>query len=434
MSKTRRIGLYTTDFNWAGGIDFIYYIYTGLKNDPTAHNEVVLLFASEYTPPSLCKRIHDFFIFCKRVLLLRINFRLPFEHFPKYKPKSKTGSYVDTSTLDQYKLIFEGEPVKMVHYVYTNAGLNQVLYNEKIDILLPVFNASILRKELAIPFIGYIFDFTHKYNTHLYSPQHCLESDMIFASSLLYADVILANSQAVKNDIQKFFPYQQKEVFKLPFTPFVNQQLAEFAIENQSEVLEKFSITRPFFIVCNQMWPHKNHELAIRALAELYAIDSASNIDLVFTGSNLDLSKTDRKYRELQELVIVLGLEGKVHFLGHIDRVDQLKLILQSIALIQPTTFEGGPGGGAVYIALALNKPCLVSNIPINLEIEGFEQVRFFDPSSAAELADLMKTAHEIPFPSAVLHQQKYQSQLRLLGTRIGETIDYVLAAQATQQ
>lgn len=41
-----------------------------------------------------------------------------------------------------------------------------------------------------------------------------------------------------------------------------------------------------------------------------------------------------------------LGIESKIKILGHIPKLEQIELIKNCIAVIQPTLFEGGPGGG----------------------------------------------------------------------------------------
>ncbi len=66
----------------------------------------------------------------------------------------------------------------------------------------------------------------------------------------------------------------------------------------------------------------------------------------------------------------------------------------RAIALLQPTLFEGGPGGGAVADALALGVRCIVSDIETNLEIEN-EKVSFFHTGSPNSLAEEMMTVME---------------------------------------
>ena len=67
--------------------------------------------------------------------------------------------------------------------------------------------------------------------------------------------------------------------------------------------------------------------------------------------------------------VQTLGIADACHFLGLIPKLDQIALMREAIAVIQPTLFEGGPGGGAVYAAIGLGQPVIVSDISVNREI-----------------------------------------------------------------
>lgn len=77
------------------------------------------------------------------------------------------------------------------------------------------------------------------------------------------------------------------------------------------------------------------------------------------------------------------NLEHKIHLTlklfdnFYIAKLDQIALLKKSIAVIQPTLFEGGPGGGASYDAISLGKPLIVSDIKVNQEIEQSERVFF---------------------------------------------------------
>jgi glycosyltransferase involved in cell wall biosynthesis len=84
------------------------------------------------------------------------------------------------------------------------------------------------------------------------------------------------------------------------------------------------------------------------------------------------------------------GLKDRVKILGLIPKRDQIELLKHCCALIQPTLFEGGPGGGAVYDAFSLGVPALVSDIPVNRELPADESVRFFPAGDAAALAARM--------------------------------------------
>ena len=88
-----------------------------------------------------------------------------------------------------------------------------------------------------------------------------------------------------------------------------------------------------------------------------------------------------------------LALTEHVVILGHIPKMDQISLLKRSIPVIQPTLFEGGPGGGSSYDAISLGQPLIVSDIPVNREIDEHEAVCFFKPQCVVDLASKMKIA-----------------------------------------
>ena len=61
----------------------------------------------------------------------------------------------------------------------------------------------------------------------------------------------------------------------------------------------------------------------------------------------------------------------------------------ESLGVLQPTLFEGGPGGGAVHDAISLGVPSIVSDIPVNKEIKA-ENVYFFKTKDAEDLSKKM--------------------------------------------
>ena len=59
--------------------------------------------------------------------------------------------------------------------------------------------------------------------------------------------------------------------------------------------------------------------------------------------------------------------------------------------MIQPTLFEGGPGGFCVWRAIDLSKKIACSNISINEELKAYvENIYFFNPYSKKEIKDAL--------------------------------------------
>jgi len=190
------------------------------------------------------------------------------------------------------------------------------------------------------------------------------------------------NSRAAAADIAKFVPQATARVFMLPFAPAPSRDW----LEDRPDVLSRYGITQPFFIISNQFWIHKDHATAFDAFRIVAEHDP--QLALVCTGSTVD-SRNPDYFPGLVARLKSWGLGQRVHILGLIPKRDQIELMKNACAVIQPTRFEGGPGGGAVYDAVSLDVPAIVSDIPVNREVAG--TIEFFPAGDAIALAGKMK-------------------------------------------
>ena len=109
---------------------------------------------------------------------------------------------------------------------------------------------------------------------------------------------------------------------------------------------------------------NKNFETAIQAFKNLRKF----SFKLVITGQ---LNSKNKKYfNEILNLIRKNQLEKNIILMNNLEKKVQLNLIKYSVALIQPSLFEGGPGGFSVYEAISLGKPVIVSGIKDNREIK----------------------------------------------------------------
>jgi glycosyltransferase involved in cell wall biosynthesis len=122
------------------------------------------------------------------------------------------------------------------------------------------------------------------------------------------------------------------------------------------------------------------------------------------------------------ELAVSLGIKDRVLVLGLLPKPHQIALMRDSVAVLQPTLCEGGPGGGATYNAVSLGVPVILSNIPINCEISEERETSFFQAQDPASLATAMTSALDCPLnrdqPEALLARgtirwERYSTALR---------------------
>ncbi len=235
----------------------------------------------------------------------------------------------------------------------------------------------------SIPRIGYLFDFQHRHLPHLFSARLRRKRDRNFSKLAKDADGIVVNSRSVADDAIRFLGVAAEDMLVLPFSPYVQDWWFQ---TDPVVVRDRYGLPSRFLLICNHFWTHKDHATAIRAFARLHADSACRDMQLVMTGDPID-HRDPAHFSRLQRLVGELGIASSTRFLGLIPKHEQIALMRGCSLLIQPTLFEGGPGGGSVYEAVGLGVPALVSDIPVNREIDA-PNVRFFRAGDDRALAE----------------------------------------------
>lgn len=410
MRSGLRVALLTQHFGWGGGIDLIRHVAAGVGDAARRHGFSVRVLLPIENRIGSCV---DLLRIGKRSLAGSIARRRPWVARPKPAfDASLAAALADAGDTG----------IEVVHHDATRNGLLRCLTRIGATVALPTMTT--LGPDFPVPWIGYIYDFQHRHLPANFGADDCFKREISFAGILKDAPAVIVNSRAVRDDIARFYPWVDRDrVVALPFTPHA----AAGRFEGSSRpVRDTYSLPARYFLVSNQFWVHKDHMTAIRALALL---DPASDCGLVCTGATDDYRRPGH-FDEIVRSIERLGLAGKVRMLGHIPKRDQIDVMKQSLAVVQPTLFEGGPGGGCAYDAVALGVPVLLSDIPVNREVTG-DDVRLFPPGDAAALASLMaEVGREAPVrPAAAVLEARAATNRARLGDVLLEAIDRALAA-----
>jgi glycosyltransferase involved in cell wall biosynthesis len=243
---------------------------------------------------------------------------------------------------------------------------------------------------MPLPWLGYLFDMQHRHLPQFFTPESIAARDSLFRRMLEKADAVVVNAADVKRDCATCFPGLEQRVVALPFSAAPKREWLE---TDPAAVRRTYGVGDRYFIVSNQFWLHKRHEVAIEAFAEVAREDQ--DLELVLTGATDD-PRAPTRLADIEALIERLGMTGRVHILGLVPKLDQIALLRGALAVVQPTAFEGGPGGGAVFDAVALGVPSLVSAIPVNREIE--EHVTHYFPlDDVPALAAAMREVLTLP-------------------------------------
>ncbi len=269
--------------------------------------------------------------------------------------------------------------------------------------------------------VGYVFDFQHHYLPHFFSPRIRANRDRRFAAIVHDADGIVVNSRATAADATRILGVPSERILAMPFAPYA---LPWWFDSDPDEIRRQYGVGDRFLLVCNHFWVHKDHETAIRSLSMLHAESGMSDLELVMTGDPVD-HRDPSHYGRLVDLVEKLRLNKHVHFLGLVPKRHQLGLMRACALVIQPTRFEGGPGGGSVAEAIGLGVPAVVSDIDVNREID-VGNAQFFRTGDSTDLA--AKAAQALALQTMRPTQETLLKNGERSLSRLGDVItDYLL-------
>ena len=293
----------------------------------------------------------------------------------------------------------------------------------KIDFYYP---ASNLPKKWIFNWAGWIPDFQFKHLPHLFSKEERIDREKRNVYLSENASLIAFSSEHAMNDYKQFHPTYNNTPFLLRFVSKANEDwLKEDALLTQ----QKFNLPDQFFIVCNQFWKHKDHHTVIKAISILK--QKGITINVVCTGATEDFRNPDY-FPSLMEQARQLGIEQQFIVLGFISRHDQIQLIRRSLAIIQPSLFEGW--STVVEDGRSLGKYIFLSDFPVHLE-QNPSNTYFFTQQNPEQLATLIQThLHELqPGPQIEAEQKAFKENQELMNTFGKRIIEMVLFTEQAQ-
>jgi glycosyltransferase involved in cell wall biosynthesis len=135
-------------------------------------------------------------------------------------------------------------------------------------------------------------------------------------------------------------------------------------------------------------------------------------VQVVVTGNLHDYRNPSFKHQIFQ-LVNSEDVREQFVFLGLISRNEQKQLLVNSLAILQPSRFEGW--NTLVEEAKSINKRIILSDIPVHLEQAPANGI-FFKDNDAADLATVMgKQIQNIDIPeiSEVRESEEYRQNIK---------------------
>lgn len=358
---------------WAGGADLLVMTLRAMHAAEPANKVVLLVPGTPLAEPKLTwKALHFATKDAVKALIGRKR--------TKYSPEIAQ-SLAASELIGRIRAHI---PTLEVRYMAgLDDGLSLAASELGLDAIYMAMRLPSPRPDCAL--VGYVPDYQHRHLPRLFSAKEFKLRDKTYGRLISDSDAMVMNARTVAEDILRFTNGRIPSLHALPFTPSLNPEW----LQNRPELLAPYAISNPYFIVCNQFWAHKDHLTAFRAMAEpaLRRKDAL----MICTGSTIDY-RDPTYFRRLEAEVANLGINSRIRFLGHVPKRDQIELLKHAVGLVQPTLFEGGPGGGSTYEAVALGQRVFLSDIPVNREVDEGD-VRFFPQGNHTALSELMSNS-----------------------------------------
>ncbi|GHV33918.1 hypothetical protein AGMMS4952_26220 [Spirochaetia bacterium] len=201
------------------------------------------------------------------------------------------------------------------------------------------------------------------------------------------SNLIIVSSYDSRKDLLSVVPEWESKIRVLQFV----SEIKDIPDSSNFEIIkEKYGLKgEKYFIITNQFWKHKNHQIVLESLL-LLKQRGAIPFKIVATGKTSDtrdIQYTNKLFCYIKEH----HLENDFLALGEIPYIDVLSLIIGSLAVIQPSLFEGW--NTSVEECKSIGKKLILSDIAIHRE-QNPDNVIFFDPYSKEMLAAILNDVY----------------------------------------
>ncbi len=244
-----------------------------------------------------------------------------------------------------------------------------------------VSHTNYLGKNSKVPSIKWFPDFQElKYPENFSFKQKLARKLDIYLSSI-HATKVLLSSRSAQRNLKKININAFKNSTVLYHTTYLSKKIKFTNINN---LKKKYNIKKKFFYLPNHFWKHKNHMVVFKAIKRIKELNKS--VCLVTTGSSYDY-RFPGYFDQLKFYIKKEKLSNNILNLGIVPTNDVFSLIKNSIAVINPSFFEGW--GNTLEHSINLKKIAIISNIDVHRE--RISRNKFlFNPNDYKNLSKIM--------------------------------------------
>jgi glycosyltransferase involved in cell wall biosynthesis len=231
----------------------------------------------------------------------------------------------------------------------------------------------------ALPSIYQPWDLQHLHYPQFFTKSEILQREKYYRAFCQHAAYVCVQAQWTKQDLVRHYGISEDKIAVIPWGSVFGAYKAP-SDETRRAVRNKYELPPQYFVYPAVTWPHKNHEVIIRALHILKEVHNRSAI-VYFTGASTEFRST------LEQIAEKLAVSGQIHYLGFLPSEELQAIFKAGTAMIFPSKFEGF--GLPILEAFDAHLPVLSSNATTLPEV-GKDAALYFDPDAPQELAELM--------------------------------------------
>lgn len=245
--------------------------------------------------------------------------------------------------------------------------------------------------------LAWIPDFQELYYPQYFCKRELRDRDRDHRAFFSSHIPMVLSSYAAKSDCMKFYPEYRHNIAVLHFAV----KHPDFSDVDIEQLKCKYKIKDNYIFCANQFWKHKNHLFLFKAYKRLK--DQGFPFQLVCSGQ-LKSYSDDEYTNSIRAFLKANHMDEDIKILGFIDRKEQLCLMKNSYAMIQPSLFEGW--STVVEDAKALNKFIFLSDLNVHKE-QNPKNACFFDAMNEEDLVEKLMNVKPTAEPYDYIENRK---------------------------
>jgi len=317
--------LFTFGKNWMGGVIYIQNLVKSLNRLSDEKKPNLIIFYNESSRPFLDSIVYPY-------ILDRVEINEGNDNFKYLK-----------------SIIFR-----------KNYFISDIVSNHKLDGLFPFQHWPVALSKKSVKAISWIPDLQHYYYPEYFSKLNLFTRNVWIKHLFQNTEHLVVSSKTVFDQIVSIYDKSKHlNISVLKFASIIDKDV----LPKEEDIRNEFDIRVPYFVVSNQFWKHKDHTTVFKAIEVIKT--KGLNYKVIFTG-NMEDSRNSGYIDDLKNTLHDLDIKDYTDFVGLIDRNMQLALMKYSMAVIQPSLFEGW--STVVEDAKSLGSQIIASDLDVHLE------------------------------------------------------------------